>query len=326
MLSAKNRCHFFAACPKGDFGDNSNDFPKAIMTVAYRAICSMAPLALGLWGLASVSSAAFAAEKPYATVKGWAVIINTNADGSHNRCIMSLGKGEEMLRLALTPTGWSLSVPGLGSTRPLPGGFGFDGGQTTPIDFSVDTKKGARAWFSISPADVDRMRASSTIEVDIGKYSLQWPLTGSAAAITKVEECAAKFGPKANANNAPSAGAGLMKKRVRSDDTASEPAAAPAVEDDAFRLGAMCPAAGSFRSLQLSDPATATFMNRSDRALTVYWLNFEGNPVEYAATLPGESVTLDTYAAHAWIAKDFDGTCVGGVHVAEAGANRFVLE
>ncbi len=78
-------------------------------------------------------------------------------------------------------------------------------------------------------------------------------------------------------------------------------------------MGAGCPAYGTVRSIDSQDAGDVTFVNRSDRAVNLYWLDLQGNNVEMGGMVPDESIALTSNAGHRFIAKDFSGTCLGGV-------------
>jgi hypothetical protein len=89
--------------------------------------------------------------------------------------------------------------------------------------------------------------------------------------------------------------------------------------------GPGCPHPGRHVSPRSSDRATVIFTNRADRAVNVYWLDFQGQPREYAALLPGQSYTINTFVGHLWIAKAQDRTCFGGLHAIRPGRNEITL-
>ena len=91
------------------------------------------------------------------------------------------------------------------------------------------------------------------------------------------------------------------------------------------RPGPGCPTPGMYKSPASKQPAKVVFTNRADRAINVYWIGFDGKAKEYAALLPGESKSIQTYVGHAWIGKAFDGACFGGLHIMKAGPNTIVL-
>lgn len=133
-----------------------------------------------------------------------------------------------------------------------------------------------------------------------------WPLAGATAALLKLQECVERGGE---------------------GGIAAPAAVAPApVESDAARLGAGCPAPGAQISPRSTTPAKATFVNKSDQAVSIYWIDFKGQIQEMGATLPGETFEAKTFAGHFWLAKDFDGKCHGGIFTAVPGQNRFVFD
>jgi hypothetical protein len=54
-----------------------------------------------------------------------------------------------------------------------------------------------------------------------------------------------------------------------------------------------------------------TFVNRSDRALQIYWLDFQGNRRLYRALPPAARVMQDTFVGHNWLVATTDGICIG---------------
>lgn len=48
-------------------------------------------------------------------------------------------------------------------------------------------------------------------------------------------------------------------------------------------------------------------VNHSGRALRFVWVNFRGEPVQYARVEPGQSKVQNTYSTHSWVAEDDDG-------------------
>jgi hypothetical protein len=59
-----------------------------------------------------------------------------------------------------------------------------------------------------------------------------------------------------------------------------------------------------FRSVAGDFPATLTFSNQAESgedSFIIYWMNFEGKPVQYAHIFQGESFSVNTYIYHPWI-------------------------
>lgn len=100
------------------------------------------------------------------------------------------------------------------------------------------------------------------------------------------------------------------------------------VESDALRMGKGCPAVGSIKSPGPKKPTwKVTFVNqiKPERAATIYWLNPDGEPVETEIFDEKGQAVIDTNAGQAYIVKDFDGTCYGGVHIINKGQTQIVV-
>jgi VHL beta domain len=57
-------------------------------------------------------------------------------------------------------------------------------------------------------------------------------------------------------------------------------------------------------------PAKITFINRSGMYRSILWLDFSGQPKDYAGLNNGEEVTLDTFLTHPWMVADGPGDCI----------------
>ena len=60
-------------------------------------------------------------------------------------------------------------------------------------------------------------------------------------------------------------------------------------------------------SLNSDIPALITFVNRSNQAVNVYWLDFGGNRKLYQTLEAGGSYTQQTYLTHPWLVADASG-------------------
>ncbi|ATQ69619.1 hypothetical protein Ms3S1_36160 [Methylosinus sp. 3S-1] len=78
-------------------------------------------------------------------------------------------------------------------------------------------------------------------------------------------------------------------------------------------FGAGCPAPGSVRSANSSQPTVIQFANSTFRTLKIYWLDFNGQPKFYRELKHGQDYRQPTYMTHPWIAVDARGNCVDGV-------------
>jgi VHL beta domain len=70
-----------------------------------------------------------------------------------------------------------------------------------------------------------------------------------------------------------------------------------------------CDLFGKIKSLNSKKPVTVTFVNRTDAMRIVMWLDFGGNPKEYAQLQPGEKTTIKTFITHPWMFTDGPGNC-----------------
>ncbi len=85
-----------------------------------------------------------------------------------------------------------------------------------------------------------------------------------------------------------------------------------------------CDAFPGLRSQNSNTPQQATFTNRSDGYRGVLWLDFDGNPVDYAGLNQGESVSIDSFLTHPWMITDGPGNCLQIVHL-QQGIGRYDL-
>lgn len=57
-------------------------------------------------------------------------------------------------------------------------------------------------------------------------------------------------------------------------------------------------------------PVSMTFVNRSDGYRGILWIDFNGQPKEYANLNPGEHFSINTYLTHPWLITDGPGNCL----------------
>lgn len=237
---------------------------------------------------------------PYAEVKGWQVDSLKDApSGTFLGCMASSEQPSGYLMVGQMVWGWLVRVPA-DKTEGYEGGVIAVDGKAVDSQFGFAPEGAGEA--NISDEMVPQIGNGTALTTKInGEAPVTWRLEGSGAMIGKVKECFTNNGV-APGGKAPT----------------STPAPA-AVDSDALRMGKDCPKLGEWRSGGNTTPAHVTFVNGADLAVSVYWLDFEGKPVEYAGLLPGESYSVDTWTDHYWLAKDFDGTCHGGVIIPAPG-------
>ena len=94
----------------------------------------------------------------------------------------------------------------------------------------------------------------------------------------------------------------------RSSDRArrpTTPAASLLAEADAS-----CKDQSKLRSQNSKTPIKLTFINRSGAMRGILWLDFDGQPKDYANLSDRERVTLDTFLTHPWMVTDGPGNCL----------------
>jgi len=258
--------------------------------------------------MAATTGSAAADETFYGETRGWTTVA-LGDNGRFTGCAATIARDGGT---------WGFGQHVSGQWRLAFGAPGLHGAQPVTIDidratFPYHTAEGdgTNLYVSVDAASLDAVRRGNRMTVTLGNgQTANMTLAGTAAAMLKVQECVQ------NGGRPPAAGGTLP---------AVPGGAAAAVENDALRGGAGCPDFRRWASLGSNTPAVLTVTNRSDRALTLYWIDFNGQPQEYAGTLPGETLQLDTYASHRWLARDFGGTCVGGVMDMAAGMNTYDL-
>ena len=262
-----------------------------------------AVVALGLLTAAHTVSAN-PSETTYATVKGWTIV--SAHDLSSNEflgCAMGrINNGDGLVLVMNDYGGWVLKFP-----------HGAPQGSIVPVTMDLDrysdqiNMTGDGGWIAgdVHPDWVQALAAGSSLSVRYANRSLAIGLTGSAAAIKKVEECNSYGG--------------------RAPTTTAQAATPQVVESEHLRMGAGCPALGSQPSPTSGTPTTIIFNNQAGRAVTVYWLDYNGQPVEMLPLSNGGQGNLSTYVGHRFIAKDFDMTCHGGVIEVPSGYDTYTI-
>jgi hypothetical protein len=71
-----------------------------------------------------------------------------------------------------------------------------------------------------------------------------------------------------------------------------------------------CTQLGSIRSKYSNRPTKITFVNNSGGYRGVLWIDFKGQPKDYANLQAGQQVTFDTFQSHPWMVTDGPGNCL----------------
>jgi len=71
-----------------------------------------------------------------------------------------------------------------------------------------------------------------------------------------------------------------------------------------------CKKLGSIRSKYSNRPTKITFVNNSGAYRGILWIDFKGQPKDYANLQAGQQITLDTFQSHPWMVTDGPGNCL----------------
>ena len=102
---------------------------------------------------------------------------------------------------------------------------------------------------------------------------------------------------------------------TRGDDGSAPPPVAPqAVAAAALptrtATNVSCTKLGSIRSKYSNRPTKITFVNNSGAYRGILWIDFKGQPKDYANLQAGQQITLDTFQSHPWMVTDGPGNCL----------------
>ncbi len=245
----------------------------------------------------------------FPNVRGWEVS-SILYNGSYGGCITRpLNAHSQAPALGRENGVWYLISP---SSQP-------DGGWMQ-VDLAVDRanfQENAQVGYGVTAIE---MSHDIAVAIARGKWLSAWyeggsyrySLTGSTAAMLKVEECDDRQGQIASIRPAP------ITPRQQNTDISSigwiEPGhrVSPPYDSDATFLGANCPQYGEYQSLASTNGAFLHLKNNSNRAAKLFWIDFDGHNREWGTAGPGQTIDLQTYEHHSWLLKTYDGECLGG--------------
>ena len=79
----------------------------------------------------------------------------------------------------------------------------------------------------------------------------------------------------------------------------------------ALAAGKQCPEERSLRSTDSRLETKLTFVNTTNAAVRIYWLNYQGRREFYSNVASGRNFVVDTFATHPWVVTDSDEDCLG---------------
>ena len=80
---------------------------------------------------------------------------------------------------------------------------------------------------------------------------------------------------------------------------------------DDLEAAQRCMHPGDFVSRPSQERTGITVVNRSNMALRLYWLDFQGNPRLYHTVAPGSRIQQDTFIGHNWLIATSGDQCIG---------------
>ena len=232
-----------------------------------------------------------AAETAYGEARGWRVGAARSGAGFAYCFAEAPRRGGPAVRLGWDGMQWQLAAQ-VPAPADWQGSLQVDGagagrGYRSGGDLVSGTAAGGWTIAWIGLPELDALRQGSQAVLGVGRGDVDFALSGSAAAILKVEECVQRGGqaPQAAARPAPATGASGASR---------------------------CPDPRSMVSRDSGGQASAYFVNATDRALMIYWVDRSGNLVEMGPLPVNDGTTLTTTIGHTFQVQDFQGLCYGG--------------
>lgn len=159
------------------------------------------------YGGYNIAGDASIAESPYGEARGWPVF-SARVSGNFAFCFAEAEPAPgNFVRLGWDGMQWQLAVP-LTMRPDWEGTLQIDGkgsgqGYGRGADYVSGTSVPGWTFAWLGEAELDGLRNGSTAILGVGKFDLDFPLAGSAAAILKVQECVNRAGTPGSAANQP---------------------------------------------------------------------------------------------------------------------------
>ncbi|WP_180901151.1 VHL beta domain-containing protein [Martelella soudanensis] len=222
---------------------------------------------------------------PYGEVKGWRVYAIDHSTAGFLGCGAVKAEPSGLLVVENYQDRWQLVVPTGRSDAER-----YDGALISFDDRAIDSQfgfEGGNAVSDLTRDEVGFLMQSSVLTVAINdERPLRFDLAGSTAAVLKITECLERRG--ALPSTGPAAG---------TDDTVY----VPSVE---LCLGGIATeTTGAKRNIHFTADRSLDF------PFDLYWIDFDGNRKLYTRLAPGQSVNMETYIGHQWVAELDDNAC-----------------
>jgi hypothetical protein len=112
----------------------------------------------------------------------------------------------------------------------------------------------------------------------------------------------------------------FVKTKIISDPTGkiakleNDPGSTPILPTGAFNKPALvpirCDHASSLRSGSSTATTTIQFSNRAGEAISLFWVNRDGQKEPYGTVPPGSQLQMQTYQGHPWLVENTRGQCL----------------
>lgn len=224
---------------------------------------------------------------PYGEVKGWRVYAIDHSSDGFLGCGAVKNEPAGPLIVENYQDRWQLVVPTRRSDADR-----YDGALISFDNRKIDSQFGFEGGHAVSHLTRDEigflMQAASLTVAINGEEPLRFDLSGSTAAVLKIREC--------------------LDRQGASSVTGAMPAAAdnetiyvPSVE--ACLGGIATETTGATRKVRFTADRTLDF------PFDLYWIDFDGKRQPYTRLAPGQSIDMETYVGHQWVAELDDDAC-----------------
>jgi len=224
---------------------------------------------------------------PYGEVKGWRVYAIDHSMSGFLGCGAVKAEPAGPLIVENYQDRWQLVVPTRRSDADR-----YDGALISFDNRKIDSQfgfEGGNAVSDLTRDEVGFLTQSGALTVEINdERPLRFGLSGSAAAVLKIRECLERSGAL------PSAGPILV---ARTDDTVYVPSV------EACFGGIATETTGATRKIRFTADRSLDF------PFDLYWIDFDGKRQPYARLAPGQSIDMETYVGHQWVAELDDDAC-----------------
>ncbi|MGV0911574.1 VHL beta domain-containing protein [Martelella sp. FOR1707] len=218
---------------------------------------------------------------PYDEVKGWRVYAIDHSMSGFLGCGAVKAEPAGPLVVENYQDKWQLVVPTGRSDADR-----YDGALISFDDRAIDSQFGFEGGHAVSHLTRDEigflMQASSLKVAVNDEKPLRFNLSGSTAAVLKIRECLERRGAPPSAGAMPLAAA---------DATTYVPSV------EACLGGIRTDATGATRKIRFTADRSLDF------PFDLYWIDFDGKRQPYARLAPGQSIEMESYVGHQWVAE-----------------------